>query len=704
METLDSGRSKNSAGESLRSAGARMIYPLVVDPECSFPKEPLVTEMRSQLDNIAFEREPTSLDDLKKQAEEWARAAHLRCVELFRDEAAAHDSRVLARRAGLGCAPISLMAGAWLQWLTNPGTYEDDTALRTLALYAGDVGAGRPMASRGNAYLGLLRNLQISEYAEPVARLAADSRIPEWAFDFPALLLLMSRKPEDFYPEIMGADLCLRTVGLLPVLAAVRETECAVADWDSIDLNSTRGGAGESPSQQSADIIELLVRNGVGENVDRVQRGFRWALENLRTWNDHLVQDLENACHPAFEMAELLRSRAREAYVYHHEYKLEGKSLSEWFSEARSDPHPMLNAIANSRLVRAGLPEASPLVTSLVAENGRMFRVFTENDLKVIRRWITSLPSAENSITTTEVAIGADSFGVSGLFAPVEPGQIPKDLREAYHLLQSRTDTVAVRTFALDYVQQWLARSAANEVPLPERWDPVGLRPWLLEQHDRAALEFEEEAETANSMLPTREQLIETSVQMAPMILIDGGWLQGFTDYTLASTEIGFSLFATYWDELGNSELSLNHPLIYRELLDEMGVQLPPTGSREFIDWSRFLDSSFAFPVYWLSISRFPQTFLPELLGMNLAIELTGVGGMYRKLHNLQSGHGFSTRFIDIHSTIDNVSTGHSAWASDAIDIFLSSITRTEGADGAAVAWQRVRNGYAALNPADMGA
>jgi hypothetical protein len=130
-----------------------------------------------------------------------------------------------------------------------------------------------------------------------------------------------------------------------------------------------------------------------------------------------------------------------------------------------------------------------------------------------------------------------------------------------------------------------------------------------------------------------------------------------------------------------------------------MDVRVPPTSSREFAEWSGFRDESFELPVYWLSIGRLPRTFLPEILGLNLAMELSGVGGTYRRARLALKKYGYSTRFVDVHNTIDNVATGHSAWAADAIDCYLTSVLATRGDETLADAWHRVRIGYRSLNP-----
>jgi hypothetical protein len=98
-------------------------------------------------------------------------------------------------------------------------------------------------------------------------------------------------------------------------------------------------------------------------------------------------------------------------------------------------------------------------------------------------------------------------------------------------------------------------------------------------------------------------------------------------------------------------------------------------------------------------VGRFPRTYLPEVMGLNLAMELSGVGGSYRKARMGLEAWGYSTRFVDVHNTIDNVSAGHSAWAADAIDSYLSGLRMTQGEGALGETWERVRVGYRSLNP-----
>ncbi|MEE1754118.1 iron-containing redox enzyme family protein [Streptomyces sp. SP18CS02] len=716
-------RTDGPHGPSQGGGSARAVYAQAADPEASLPEGRFVDEVHNELRRHAPAGGEGTLDALVRRAADWAADERERYRALLGSEDGEGTGDlpeghrdVLVRRAVLSCAPLSLTSGAWLQWLSAPGNADAPVVLRILALYASDVGAGHPGASRGNAYLELLRRLRLAENAEPTVRLTGDQRIADGAFHLPALLLAMSRRPDDFRGEILGADLCLRAVGLLPALAMVRQALPTEADWAAIDPAHQRND-GPVPAEQCRTAVDELLELEGERAAEAVRKGFAWTLATLRDWSEALHAELVAAGDPAFDMAELMRLRSREGAVYHHQFLLEGKPLATWLAECRTDPGPLLGVLARSKLIKPGRSGSSSLVKGLVSERGPMFRVFSPEDLTVVRRWIDSLPAKQpaDSPDTAEQAGpsgpsprtaapgGGDALAAVARVLRTQPrsqGRTPSGLREAYHLLMRRTDTPALRSWALEYVDGWLARSRhgmdRTTMPLPERWGHEGLRPWLQSQHDRHGAEFEENAAIP---LPSREAVVDDTVQTAPLTLIDGSWLQGFTDYEQASSAIGHSLFETYWDELGNGEPPLNHPLIYRDVLQEMGVELPPTASAEFARWSGFRDESLELPVYWLCVGRFPRTFLPEILGLNLAMELSGVGGTYRRARLALKAYGFNTRFVDIHNTIDNVATGHSAWAADAVDTLLSALPDAPGPGNRADVWERVRVGYRSLNP-----
>jgi hypothetical protein len=703
----------------------RALYEAALDPEGCFD-ESLAAALRDELAAAAQAVPDRGLEEGLEAAARWS-AEQAGAYRALLEGLEQSDRAVLVRRAALACAPLGLISGAWQQWLSGPGNAEDPAVLSRLRLYASDLGVGRPRGSRGSAYLDLLRQLRLADYAVPTARIALDTRIDHGAFRVPGVLLGLSRRPADFAAELAGADLCLRAIGLLPPLALVRAQRPEAADWSALDPSTARSSAEDGEhgglDDARAAVAALSAGNGstardsasFGQSAaaglcvaDRVGAGFRWALLSLREWNTRTFLDLECARDPGYEMAELLRRRAREGSAYHQRFQLGGRSLSAWLEDSRTDPSGLLAALTESKLVRPGSSAASSLVNGLISERGPMFRVFSPEDREVVRRWIDGLARQRGDRPrTVRVPDPPEARPLRVVPPPpsaaIAGGAAPRiALRAAYHGLIGRNEGPRLRRFALEYAHGWLARAASGvdegETVLPAEWTPAGLRPWLQDQHDRAGRDFENRAEDP---VASREALIDATVQLAPLTLIDGGWLQGFTDHEHASSELGSFLFETYWDELGNGIPRLNHPLIYRKVLAEMGVELPPTDSAEFAEWPGFREESFALPVYWLSVGRFPRRYLPEILGLNLAMELSGVGGTYRRAHQALRAHGFSTRFVDLHNTIDNVATGHSAWAADAIDCHLSATCAESGAGAQRREWERVRIGFRSLSPPD---
>ncbi|HET9168886.1 MAG TPA: iron-containing redox enzyme family protein [Actinospica sp.] len=688
----------------------RALYVQAGDPEGILLSGALVEELGREVHGsgraAAQSGDPVAeLDDFLERAREWASAEsalYRRVAESPLFDAA---RPAVAARIGLNCAPLSLNSGAWLQWLVSPGNGESELSSLVLGLYAEDVGVGGPRRDRGSRYLDLLRELDLENRAVPDSRLAAEPHTLDSAFRLPGVLLAMSRCGERFRAELLGADVCLRTLGLLPPLGFLRDSLDVDARWPSLDL----GGAA---ADTSLKIARILLESG-GEDAAGLLGGARWALARVREWSEELLDLVTDVLDPAFEMAELLGQRSRQAAAYHADFVLDGRTLREWFADARDGRgEGFVAALAASRLVKEGRPDLSRLLGRLLDDDGPMFRIFSPEDLAVLRRWIDSLgqdgarpavsaPRIRRSDvprpTTADFEIsGAGDGGddVDGV-----DDEAPATIRLAYHRLLGRGDSPGLRRFALGYVEDWLdrARAGIERVKNPPRaWEPGCLRSWLLEQHD----EHDKLYQAFGDMeAPGLDVVIDTYVQLAPLNLVDGSWLAGFTDYRHASSDFGHFLFATHFDELGNGESRLNHPIIYRRLMREMGFDLPPTATPEFANWPEFRDESFGLPVYWLAINRFPRRFLPEVLGLNLAMELSGVGGTYRRERfNLRS-HGFSSQYFDIHNTIDNVATGHSAWAADAVEVYLAGLCSRLGTGAAESAWERIRVGYRSLYP-----
>ncbi|OJY54847.1 MULTISPECIES: iron-containing redox enzyme family protein [unclassified Thiobacillus] len=594
-------------------------------------------------------------------------------------------------------APLASVLGRWLQGLSRPGNFEDDVQLKSLALLADDVGVGLAEMSRTDGFRHLARKAGLVTAAGRPHDIAADRELSDGVFRFPAIMLALSRCSEAFEPEIAGVDYALRTIGLLPVWRVLAH-HLPGPHWRRLNLSASQTDAlpsGHTPLSLSRHILDYHASRR--ERRARVMEGILWVINAVTADTDDFVAALKHVDDPTLAMERLIQGRAREAAIYHQGFDLEGKPLSQWFTEAIEDPRPLIDAIARSRLIRRGDPERSPLLGSLLSSQGRMFRIFEPDDIAVIRRWILSLVPAPSSIKPASPLAITPVHQQSIKCGDLMLGAVPSNIREAYHLLQGRALPPRTRRFALEYAQFWLGAArrsiGLSKRSLPETWQHGLLRAWLLDTHASHDEAFQR---TKTQSMPSREQLVEETVQLAPLTLIDGAWLQGFSEVDYASDRVGSPLFRIFWDELGNGNLSINHPRIYRALLLSMDIDLPPTGSPQFPYDPRLRSESLRLPVFWLCLGKLPVTLRPEILGLNLAMELSGVGGSYRSARQILKHYGFSTQFVDMHNTIDNVSTGHSAWAADAIDAHMALASQFVDPDEE---WERIRAGFEALSP-----
>ena len=99
-----------------------------------------------------------------------------------------------------------------------------------------------------------------------------------------------------------------------------------------------------------------------------------------------------------------------------------------------------------------------------------------------------------------------------------------------------------------------------------------------------------------------------------------------------------------------------------------------------------------------LSLSSFSVEFLPELLGLNMAIELSGLGKSYMRLVDDWNYWGIDPSIANIHISIDNYASGHTFLAKKAIQLYMDGIMQNTGNRAIMNShWKRIYSGYASL-------
>jgi hypothetical protein len=116
-----------------------------------------------------------------------------------------------------------------------------------------------------------------------------------------------------------------------------------------------------------------------------------------------------------------------------------------------------------------------------------------------------------------------------------------------------------------------------------------------------------------------------------------------------------------------------------------------------FIAWPGFSAALFDLPAYLLAISQFPRTFLPQILGLNLAIELSGLGAFYMSVVDEMRYLGVDPSIVSVHLASDNLASGHAALAREAVMMYLDGVGSDFGQEELDRHWRRVSLGYASL-------
>ncbi|HLF97559.1 MAG TPA: iron-containing redox enzyme family protein [Methylococcaceae bacterium] len=417
----------------------------------------------------------------------------------------------------------------------------------------------------------------------------------------------------------------------------------------------------------------------------------------LREWSErnflrNLRRALAEPATTAERAAALLKRLQPFATGHHGRILLEGKNLDDWL--AAGDWEQLRQALRASPWFRQDAPETSPLFRAM-AFGGPMFGVFDADEEKLLRDWLES-PAPDPS---------AAPFSCPSLpsAARRQPPTLP-NLRALFHELVNENDAPPVQDAAERHIRRilrwtapldWVYRGALAISPYS--------RPMLRERVFAAYRQ-----EMARYRPPEQRQAVPAPLcrwgieQLAPAIWVDGSWLRHLGRLEPVQDGVVHRLTRIFCDETGAGQAEHHHGNVYRRLLAEQGIHLPELASWEFADHPRLKTASFVLPAYLLAIGSLPERFFPELLGLNLAIELSGLGAGYMHAVDDMQRHGMDPLIIRLHLSIDNLADGHAALALEAIEEFLEETHRKGGAEAVEGHWRRIRRGFLSLRAATV--
>ncbi len=389
--------------------------------------------------------------------------------------------------------------------------------------------------------------------------------------------------------------------------------------------------------------------------------------------------------------ARMFERKARYAMLHHGAATLGDRRLVEWFSGKPFAAAAMLEALYESPWIDRADVARSPFFTKLTASGGAMFGVFAPAELAVLQQHFADRARGMIGAAPPADAAQNDDDG-DDHDAPGAPELAPHDYRGRYFALLDAEQHVDAARLAREVVDETFAELAAvrKATAASSLFEPFA--------YDRAAVEarvsaiYWYQAERIRGM----GQLDAIDLQafhlcFAPLGLIDGCWLRSAVAERTSDAHL--LLYGVYADEVGNADHAHNHAHLYARLLAELGAPIAsvqdPALARAAIP-----KRAFKAPAFLLALDRVHSQHFPELLGVTLAIEMSGLDGLYERMIAMLEANGCSAAYWRLHVSVDNYSTGHARQSLDAVISFMEDAVALYGATTAAPLWERIWRGF----------
>jgi L-Lysine epsilon oxidase N-terminal/L-lysine epsilon oxidase C-terminal domain/Iron-containing redox enzyme len=294
-------------------------------------------------------------------------------------------------------APFNLTDGSWLRNITRVGPIDESRAM-LFSVLMDEMGDGEASHNHPNIYRDLCHSISFYPSECASEEFTNDPTFVDSAFDLPAFELAISQFSDDFYPEIMGMTLQLElNVIELKGTIALLEYHGFDPHYYKMHVGIDNPVTGHAAKAMRAIILYLdnVRSNGGGEEAVQRQWQRIWdgyvAFGTYGSLGEDVKQRLRDRPTPRERVIEMIERKAHYGSMNHDQHMLGNNYINELFL----DPPGFLKALEDSDLFVPGEPEESPFFELTSFETGRMYRVFTEEELELWADWCRSLGQPE---------------------------------------------------------------------------------------------------------------------------------------------------------------------------------------------------------------------------------------------------------------------------------------------------------------------
>jgi hypothetical protein len=592
-------------------------------------------------------------------------------------------------------APLGLLAGCWLDTVSQPATQPALAVNRLFGQYFRLQGEGNPRHGVHHARRRALEAAGVFLPELDAADFFAAARTRPLTALHGLFYLSLSRLSASFLPEVVGVHYAYHALGIddsllrLPARLPEADLRAGLAEYLELTNASPTGAADRRRLVAAVELVLALEAEHVALLGEIATREAELPLEA--------------------KVAAIIERHRPYAGRQHRDVRVAGQRLTDTFADPDFDLAAFVRTFRDSRQLKR-IQGGDGRFLKAIKFGGPMFGVFDEREAAVFAAWADAAAAG----TLPDLELEPDRTGDeaaarwSAALTAADPGDIayaqasPADDRALFH----RVVNIEAYPNTLPLAR---ARAEANleaaellfEVGAGGRYTDAS---WF--DYSRAALLARVDdiywTKLVNpyqplTEIPDRDEVIFTQKTFALGSLIDGTWAHRIGNVGRYRRPADGMLAAIYADEMGRGDIRKNHITLIYQVLASMDIEVPHIRDVAFLDQGELPDHLYGFSIHQACLALFPDTFYNEILGYNLGIEMFGLGEM--RLHEAQKlrHHGFDPIYEEAHLSIDNFSAGHARQSADIIVSYLDDVARTVGEGVVAAEWRRIWRGYASF-------
>ena len=290
-------------------------------------------------------------------------------------------------------SPFNMSDGSWLRNITRIGPIDETRAL-LFSVLMDEIGDGEVSHNHSNIYRDLCHSIGFYPSDCTSADFAYSQSFLTSAFDVPTFELAISQFSETWYPELLGMTLQLE----LGIVEA--KTTIALMNYYGFDpkywvmhvgIDNPVNGHAQRAMRAISLYLDGIRANGGGEEAVQAQWQRIWdgyvAFGTTGTFGQDFANLLANRPSLSDRVEAMIRSKAEFGSMNHDKCMLGHTPINDLFL----DPPAFKQALIDAGYFIPGDPDNSPFFRLTSFDTGRMYRVFTDEELKLWADWCRSL-------------------------------------------------------------------------------------------------------------------------------------------------------------------------------------------------------------------------------------------------------------------------------------------------------------------------